>query len=116
MQYYHYEEVEDENDPSKYAKKPTPKKPLHPPLYQIEYGQEQEWWLHYVLHLRRILLMGEGQRWNDVKRYGITVHRRVVDKGHHVISVSDSIPYDDKRRAMQIPQEIINAGCPANPR
>ena len=117
MQYYHYEEVyKQEMGQDILVQYPTPKKPLHPPLYQIDYQTDQEWLLHYVLHLRRILLMGEGQRWLDVKRYGITVHRRLVDKGHKVVSVSDSIPYNDKRRAMQIPLEIINAGCPANPR
>jgi hypothetical protein len=118
MPYYHYEETYVRNDEGfdVLDKYPTPKKILHPPLYQIDYGTDQEWLLHYVLHLRRILLMGEGQRWHDVKRYGITVHRRLVDRGHKVVSVTDSIPYDDKRRAMQIPQEIINAGCPANPR
>lgn len=118
LQYYHYEEVyeKDEKGVDKLVKSPTPKKPLSPPLYQIELGTEQEWLIHYVLHLRRILLLGEGQRWLDIKRYGITVHRRLVDRGHKVVSVSDSIPPEDKRRAMQIPQEIINAGCTENPR
>lgn len=118
MRYYHYEETYVRNNQGidELDMRPTPKKRLHPPLYQIDYGTDQEWLLHYVLHLRRILLMGEGQRWLDVKRYGITVHRRLVDKGHKVVSVSDSIPYNDLRRAMQIPQEIINADCPPNPR
>lgn len=118
LPYHHFEEtyVKNSQGMDVLDKRPTPKKRLHPPLYQIQYGTEQEWLLHYVLHLRRILLVGEGQRWHDVRRYGITVHRRLVDKGHKVVSVSDSIPYNDKRRAMQIPQEIINAGCPANPR
>ena len=118
MPYYHYEETYTKDDQGfdVIDKHPTPKKPLHSPLYNIELGTDQEWLLHYVLHLRRILLMGEGQRWLDIKRYGITVHRRVVDKGHHVVDLKDSMDYLDKRRAMQIPQEIINAGCPANPR
>lgn len=118
MPYYHFEEtyVQDEYGVQVLDQRPTPKKPLSPPLYEIEFDSDQEWLLHYVLHLRRILLVGEGQRWNDIKRYGITVHRRLVDRGHKVVSVSDSIPPNDLRRAMQIPQEIINAGCPANPR
>lgn len=118
MPYYHYEETYVKNDIGQDVldKYPTPKKALNPPLYDISFGTEQENLLHYVLHLRRILLMGEGQRWLDIKRYGITVHRRIVDRGHKVVSVSDSIPPNDLRRAMQIPQEIINAGCPANPR
>lgn len=118
MPYYHYEETYIKNDQGidELDKYPTPKKALNPPLYEISYGTDQEWLLHYVLHLRRILLLGEGQRWLDVRRYGITVHRRLVDRGHKVVSVLDSIPYNDNRRAMQIPQEIINAGFPANPR
>jgi tetratricopeptide (TPR) repeat protein len=118
MKYYHPSEIYEKNAQGLevLVQSPTPKKPLHPSLYKIEYGTEQEWLLHYVLHLRRILLMGEGQRWLDIKRYGITVHRRLVDRGHQVVAVLDSMRYDDKRRAMQIPQEIVNAGCPANPR
>lgn len=111
-----YHQPEEVLDGITVLQSPTAKKTLHPTLYKIEYGGEQELLLHYVLHLRRILLMGEGHRWLDVKRYGITVHRRLVDKGHQVVSVLDSIPYTDKRRAIQIPQEVINAGCPANPR
>lgn len=95
---------------------PTPKKALAPPLYTIEYGTDQEWLLHYVLHLRRILLMGEGQRWLDVNRYGITVHRRLLDRTYKVVKLLDKMAPEDKRRAMQLPQEVINAGCPANPR
>ncbi|MGI6048518.1 MAG: RagB/SusD family nutrient uptake outer membrane protein [Petrimonas sp.] len=118
LPYHHYMETFVKNDHGieELDKYPTPKKKLHPPLYQIEYNSEQEWLLHYVLHLRRILLLGEGQRWHDVRRYGITVDRRLVDRGHKVVELIDSMPHDDKRRAMQIPQEIINAGCPANPR
>lgn len=118
LNYYHPEEVYEKNEEGQkiLTKYPTPKKELAPPLYTIEYGTDQEWLLHYVLHLRRILLMGEGQRWLDINRYGITVHRRLVDKGHHVVKVVDVITPEDKRRAMQIPEEIVNAGCPANPR
>ncbi len=118
MPYYHYEETYKKDDfgVDVLDLSPTPKKRLSPPLYDIEFGTDQEWLLHYVLHLRRILLLGEGQRWLDLRRYGITIHRRLVDRGHHVVSVLDSIPHNDNRRAMQIPQEIINADCPANPR
>ncbi len=83
MPYHSYKEVyEDPVGLNNLLEYPTPKKPLHPSLYQIEYGTDQEWLLHYVLHLKRVLLVGEGKRWFDVKRYGITVHRRLVDKGH----------------------------------
>ena len=62
MPYYHYEETYIKNDQGidELDKYPTPKKALNPPLYEISYGTDQEWLLHYVLHLRRILLLGEG--------------------------------------------------------
>lgn len=88
MPYHSYKEVyEDPVGLNNLLEYPTPKKPLHPSLYQIEYGTDQEWLLHYVLHLKRVLLVGEGKRWFDVKRYGITVHRRLVDKGTCSISI-----------------------------
>lgn len=118
LDYYWPREVYEQDELGRdiLVQSPTPKKELNPPLYDIEKGGEQEWLLHYVLHLRRILLMGEGQRWQDIKRYGITIHRRLVDRGHTVEEIMDTMEPQDKRRAMQIPQEIINAGCPANPR
>ncbi|MDR0824416.1 MAG: RagB/SusD family nutrient uptake outer membrane protein [Prevotella sp.] len=118
LEYYYPEFVyETDNQGNEIAVKyPTPKKELNPPLYNIEYGTDQEWLLHYVLHLRRILLVGEGQRWQDIKRYGITVYRRLIDRGFNVVEIMDTMKPDDKRRAMQIPTEITNAGCPKNPR
>lgn len=94
---------------------PTAKKKLNPPLYTIQEG-EQENLLQYLLHVRRILLLGEGQRWQDVKRYGITIHRRLINYGFEVVDVMDEMPPNDLRRAMQIPPEIVNAGFPENPR
>lgn len=68
-----------------------------------------------VLHFRRIETMFEGLRWFDIKRYGITVHhayrRPNEDNIHH-----DYLRWDDPRRVLQIPQNVIDAGYPSSNR
>ncbi len=91
---------------------PTVKKELHPD-FVVEPGT-QENMIHFILHARRILTLHEGLRWGDVKRYGITVYRRTVERRE--ITVTDSLLPDDPRRAVQLPDEVISAGLPANPR
>lgn len=94
-------------------KVPTPKKQLNAD-FTIEPG-EQENFIHCILHIRRILTMHEGLRWFDIKRYGIELYRRKVEDG--LISVSQNkLTVDDPRRAIQLPQNVINAGITANPR
>lgn len=91
----------------------TPKKQLNPD-FAIEAG-EQENFIQCVLHVRRILTMHEGLRWFDIKRYGIEVSRRKIENG--LISVyQNKLTVDDPRRAIQLPQNVINAGITANPR
>ena len=71
--------------------------------------------LYCVLHFRRIENMFEGLRWFDIKRYGITVHHAYrgpqEDEIHH-----DWLKWNDPRRVLQIPQNVINAGYPSNDR
>ena len=67
-----------------------------------------------ILHARRITTLHEGLRWGDIKRYGITVYRRTVD--NRIITVTDTMLPDDPRRAVQLPNDVIQAGLPANPR
>lgn len=71
--------------------------------------------IHCVLHFRRIETMFEGLRWFDIKRYGITVHHAYrdpkEDKIHH-----DYLYWNDPRRVLQIPQNVIDAGYPSNNR
>lgn len=63
-----------------------------------------------LLHLRRVVTVHEGLRWNDIKRYGIEV-------GHTRDGMScDVLSIEDPRRAIQLPQEVITAGLEANPR
>ena len=95
---------------------PTPKKRLNPD-FTVSSG-EQENLIHAVLHARRVTTLHEGLRWFDVKRYGIEIYRRHVDGtlGDGNISVYDTMPKDDPRRAIQLPPYVINAGITANPR
>ena len=92
--------------------KPTVKKELHHD-FTIEPGT-QENMLHFILHARRILTLHEGLRWGDIKRYGITIYRRTVEK--QIITVTDEMKVDDPRRALQIPNTVIGAGLTPNPR
>ena len=71
--------------------------------------------LYCILHFRRIETMFEGLRWFDIKRYGIKVrhvYRGPTDSGN----TADELNWNDKRRVMQIPQNVINAGYPSKER
>lgn len=93
--------------------KPTVKKHLSPDFIQLDATKEA--FIDCVLHIRRILTLGEGVRWQDVRRYGITVHRRYVEDGVFV-EVTDLMPKGDLRRVVQIPRSIILSGMEPNPR
>ena len=63
-----------------------------------------------MLHLRRVETVQEGLRWLDIKRYGIEIsHNRDGE-------TPDVLTKDDLRRAWQLPQDVISAGVPGNPR
>lgn len=93
---------------------PTPKKALNPEGFTVTPGK-QENMIHAVLAARRILLLHEGFRWFDVKRYGIEIYRRSI-KNNAVNEIIDFMSKDDNRRAIQLPQSVIYAGVEANPR
>ena len=93
---------------------PTPKKKFHT-AFSIE-STTQEPILQAILQLRRIMTVGEGWRLQDVKRYGIVMYRRTLNDSRKVIAVTDTMKEDDPRRAIQLPQDVITAGLPANPR
>lgn len=87
----------------------TVKKELNPRGFTVTEGAQKEM-IQCILHLRRIETMHEGLRWQDIKRYGIEIsHNRDG-------LVNDVLTVDDPRRAMQLPQDVINAGLKANPR
>ena len=56
----------------------TQKKQLTP-SFAIANDGTAEPLLHYLLQCRRILTLGEGLRWQDVKRYNIEVSRFQTD-------------------------------------
>lgn len=87
----------------------TIKKKLNPVGFTVTEG-EQENLIQCVLHLRRVETVHEGLRWLDVKRYGIEIsHNRDGEE-------TDILTKDDPRRAWQLPQDVIAAGLPGNPR
>lgn len=95
---------------------PTPKKHLHPAFDIDAEGSTQECMLQYVLHSRRVETLGFGIRWFDVKRYGITIYRRVSDGDGVISTISDELGPDDLRRAVQIPLRVRDAGFEPNKR
>ena len=93
---------------------PTIKKEIAP-AFTVNKGT-QENMIQCILHARRLTFIHEGFRWFDVKRYGITVYHRTLDAtGSKVISWK-MLGKDDLRRAIQLPQDVINTGYQANPR
>lgn len=99
---------------------PTPKKKINT---DFDYSAgTQENMIQAVLTLRRIQFLHTGMRWFDVKRYGIEITRRetankVNDNGTFSYIVSDNtLKVRDPRRAIQLPQDVINAGLTPNPR
>lgn len=93
---------------------PTQKKMLNP-KFTVAAGT-QENLIHYVLQCRRILTLHEGLRWFDIKRYGIEVPRFQIQSDGSTVVVLDVLKVDDLRKAIQLPQDVIDAGLVANPR
>ena len=96
--------------------KPTQKKHLHPSFAIDAEGSTQESMLQLILRFRRAERWGNGERWFDVKRYGITIYRRHCDTNGNIDRISDTMEYRDLRQAVQIPQQCLDAGFQANPR
>lgn len=87
----------------------TVKKRLNPAGIVVADGM-QEGLIQCILQMRRVETVHEGLRWLDIKRYGIEIaHNRVGES-------DDILTKDDPRRAIQLPQDVINAGLAANPR
>ena len=98
------------------ADAPTQKKTLHP-SFTIENDGIQENLLHYLLQCRRVLTLGDGLRWQDVKRYGIEVVRYRCDLSDRDRNYpAATLPVNDPRRAIQLPDVAIRSGMQPNPR
>lgn len=89
---------------------PTPKRHLHPAFALEAEGSVQESLIQAVLNARRIETMSYGIRWFDIKRYGIEIYRRHVDDNAYLDHISDVMPPEDLRRAIQVPQKARDAG------
>lgn len=90
--------------------------PLAPVLHNQDISQdwmitsEQLPFVHCLLHFRRIETLHDGLRWHDLKRYGIEItHVQGKDAPRVLV-------WNDDRRAIQLPQAIIDAGLSSNPR
>ena len=94
----------------------TPKKHLHPAFEIDAEGSDQEAMLQFLLHMRRIETAHLGLRWFDVKRYGIEIWRRQMNASGNPQTLKDVLTVDDERRAVQIPQKVVDAGYQPNPR
>lgn len=66
-----------------------------------------------ALDFKRYSYMQEGLRWFDLIRLGFTIYRF---SGSDFSIPIDSIPYNDKRRVLQLPPEAVAAGLELNPR
>ena len=69
----------------------------------------QEPFIQCVLHFRRIETIFDGYRWFDLKRYSIEIQHAIGR------SRTETLTFDDPRRAIQLPQEVISAGMEPNP-
>lgn len=68
--------------------------------------------LDCILHFRRIETHYEGLRWFDIKRYGTTIYHYYRGANEDEIHI-DSLTWNDQRRVLQLPQNVIDAGYPA---
>ena len=96
--------------------KSTVKKRINPVFGAVAEGSQEEAMYQCILAAKRVESLGLGQRWFDVKRFGIEIHRRSMDLKGNPDHLTDSMPLDDPRRAMQIPVRVIAAGVTPNPR
>lgn len=82
--------------------------PVLDPYYTVD--DNQKWYIWYLLDLRRREFVHEGLRWFDIKRHNFEITHDVFDGS------SISLPKDDLRRVIQIPEQAIATGLQANPR
>jgi hypothetical protein len=68
-----------------------------------------------ILHFRRIETFYDGLRWFDIKRYGIPVTHEYRDPSEDNVH-TDVLTWDDPRRALQIPNDVVAAGFVPNDR
>ena len=77
--------------------------------YKVE-GLRMETMLQCVQHFRRIETVHKGDRWFDLKRYGIEIEHRIG------ATRVEKLTLGDKRWAIQLPYEVYIAGLEKNER
>lgn len=92
------------------------KKHLNPSFAIDAEGSTQENMLQALLTFRRTETMHMGLRWFDIKRYGIEIPRRVMSSDGKPAKKTDFLSKDDPRRALQLPNKVLDAGLEKNPR
>lgn len=85
------------------------KKPLHPQGFTVAEGTQTNL-IHMILQMRRLETCNTGQRFMDIKRYGIEFS--------HNLDGEETLKFKagDLRGAMQLPTDVVTAGLEANPR
>ncbi|MCQ2236180.1 MAG: RagB/SusD family nutrient uptake outer membrane protein [Bacteroidales bacterium] len=92
------------------------KKHLNPAFAIEEEGSVQESMLQCVINARRVEMLQCGNRWFDIKRFGIEIPRRRLASNGMPEECYDWLLKDDPRRAVQIPKKVMDAGYEPNKR
>ena len=95
------------------------RKQMYPQGFTI--NDDQKPVLQLLLHMRRLETMYQGLRFIDIKRYGIAFSHNVRGEEALPFNAENDFLYNgkagaDKRGAIQLPSDVINAGLEANPR
>lgn len=69
--------------------------------------------LQHLLQCRRILTLQEGLRWQDIKRFGIAVYRRVNNNG--IYTTQATLSPRDPRQAIALPDQAVTLSILPNP-
>lgn len=95
--------------PSRAVSEESIKKPLNPQGFTVEEGTQTNM-IYVVLQMRRITTIYQGQRWLDIKRWGIEFTHHLDGEDNLVFKAGDL------RGAIQLPYDVIEAGLEPNPR
>lgn len=76
-------------------------------------GTDKKYILDCILHFRRVETLHNGDRWFDIKRYGIKV-KHLYRGPKDTDITADSLMWNDKRRVLQLPVAVTEAGYESN--
>lgn len=85
------------------------RKVFHPQGFTVEAGTQEDI-LQFILQMRRVETLYQGLRFLDIKRYGIEFSHDLDEETPITFKAGDL------RGAIQLPDDVIEAGLPANPR